>query len=294
MPEPIFVIGNNRSGTHWLSNILLNHPQIAGIGHENQGGIVETEILTALPKMFGPLSDLNNRIAFIECFAATDFVRVSGMTKDRMYSFAAKSYSAFLREFMDGVADLQGKRSWLQKFSPAVLPDLIRQFPDGRFVMIVRDVVPTVRSSMSRWGREGWFHYLYGYHYGVRKILVYRRHPSVRIVRYEQMKSDLEGTVRDICQFLGVEFVPEMVKVQYRPNTSFSGSRAAESYLSAGQLRLIRLVSGMFGWMPLAFFNLWNRVHRLAPKRHPFNSQTFSLLRQERNLSVPDTPAKTD
>ncbi|NLH17884.1 MAG: sulfotransferase [Phycisphaerae bacterium] len=294
MANPIFVIGNNRSGTHWLSNILLNHPDIAGVQHENHGGIIETEILMAFPKIFGLLDNLNSRIALIECFAATDFARVAGLTKEKLYSFSAKTYPGFLCEFMDCIADHQGKGYWLQKFSPAVLPDLIRWFPEGRFVMILRDVIPTVRSSMGRWGQGGWCRYLYGYHYGVRKILVHRRHPSAIIVRYERMKTDLEGTIQEVCRFLGVKFVPEMVKVAYRPNTSFSGSGSAESFLTPGQLRSIRLVSGLLGMMPLAIFNLWNRVHRMARARHPFNSQTFSLLRRDYNLSVPGNQTKTD
>lgn len=286
MPKPVFVIGNNRSGTHWLSNILLNHPDIAGIHHEFHDGIVETEMLTAMPRMFGPLDHLNSRIAFIECFAATDFARLSGLTKDRLYSFSAKSYSSFLREFMDSVADLQGKKFWLQKFSPAVLPDLIRQFPNGRFVMIVRDVIPTVRSSMKRWGSNGLFRYLYGYHYGLRKILVHRNHPSVHIVRYELLKDNRPVTVQTICRFLDIEFVPEMVNVRYRPNTSFSSTATAESYLTPGQLRSIRLASALYRCMPLAFFNLWNRMRRLIPRQYAFNSQSFSLLCRERGLSL--------
>jgi hypothetical protein len=296
MARPIFIIGNNRSGTHWLSNILLNHPGIAGIQHENHDGIVETEILTAMPRIFGPLAKLSSRIGFTECFAATDFFRLSGLTLEDLYSFPVDTYPGFLRAFLDRVADRRGRPCWLQKFSPLVLPDLIRQFPDGRFIMILRDVIPTVRSSMKRWGQGWWprdvLTHLYRYYFGMGKILVHRRHPSVFMVHYEQLKDDTEGTIRKICRFLGMEFHPQMVNVAYNPNTSFKDSQKGQAFLTPGQLRWITLGSWFFRCIPLSVFSLWNWGRgRLAPRRQAFNSRTFSLLRDERNLPPVEPPA---
>ncbi|MCK4320989.1 sulfotransferase [candidate division WOR-3 bacterium] len=40
MASPIFVIGKNRSGTKWLSNVIANHKDVACIQHELFGGIL--------------------------------------------------------------------------------------------------------------------------------------------------------------------------------------------------------------------------------------------------------------
>jgi hypothetical protein len=300
MARPIFVIGNNRSGTHWLSNILLNHPDVSGIQHEYHDGIVETEILLAMPRIFGPLANLGSRICFIECFAATDYFRVSGVTKNDLYSFPVHNYHDFLRAFQDRVAHNRGKSFWLQKFSPAVLPDIIRHFPDARFVMIQRDVVPTVRSSIKKWGRcsRGLeiLKYVYWYYYGTCKMRVHWRHPSVLILRYEQLKAETEPTIREVCRFMGLDYRPEMIHVPYRPNTSFPQDSSSD-YLTRAQHNWIRILSGFFRWWPLAGFSAVRWLHRMFTNPIPrLYSVSFHLLQEERGLvssnrdSDPQTP----
>ncbi|MBA7629902.1 hypothetical protein ES703_37409 [subsurface metagenome] len=50
MASPIFVIGKNRSGTKWLSNVIANHKDIACIQHELFGGILEANVISRMPK----------------------------------------------------------------------------------------------------------------------------------------------------------------------------------------------------------------------------------------------------
>ncbi len=45
---PIFIVGTNRSGTKWLSNILANHPDVAAVQTERTLGIVETYMFDSL------------------------------------------------------------------------------------------------------------------------------------------------------------------------------------------------------------------------------------------------------
>jgi hypothetical protein len=41
-PTPLLVIGANRSGTQWLSNILCNHSDVMSVHFAEHCGIIET------------------------------------------------------------------------------------------------------------------------------------------------------------------------------------------------------------------------------------------------------------
>jgi hypothetical protein len=178
MAKPIFVIGNNRSGTKWISNLLLGHPDIAGIQSPNHKGILETGLLTAFLEIFGSLTNSDSRIGCIECFAATDYFRLTGFDKDVLYRLPVGNYYEFFRALMDRLADERGAGWWLQKFSPIALPGLMRHFSDARYVMITRGVTPTIRSNMimagdpPRWRSA--IRHLYWYHYGKDRAMALR------------------------------------------------------------------------------------------------------------------------
>ena len=57
MATPLFVIGKHRSGTSFLANLLLDHPQIAGIyypldSYLHKGGIFESSFFYDIDKKF--------------------------------------------------------------------------------------------------------------------------------------------------------------------------------------------------------------------------------------------------
>ena len=290
MARPIFVIGNNRSGTKWISNLLLGHPDIAGIQSLDRFGIRETGLLTVFPEMFGPLTDPNSRIGCIECFAATDYFRLTGFDKEVLYRLPAGNYHEFYRALMDRLAEERGAKWWLQKFSPIALPGLMRHFPDARYVMITRDVVPTIRSSMKmvgdppRWRSA--IRHVYWYHYGIRQMRVYRDHSGVVSVQYETLLAETEKTIRWLCGQLGLDFSPRMLEVRFPPNRSFTGPESAQAYLSKSFQRRIRWLSVPFAGLPLWAFQGIHQFHRRYQRRRtPFLSSTFSMVAQERGLT---------
>ncbi len=75
---PIFVIGRSRSGTKWLSNILLNHTAVAGVQSERKLGIAETDVFGAMQRVVGDLRRAENYVAFIAIWSQTDFFLASG------------------------------------------------------------------------------------------------------------------------------------------------------------------------------------------------------------------------
>jgi hypothetical protein len=285
MAKPIFVIGNNRSGTKWISNLLLGHPDIAGIQSPNHKGILETGLLTAFPEIFGSLTNSDSRIGCIECFAATDYFRLTGFDKDVLYRLPVENYHEFFRALMDRLADERGAGWWLQKFSPIALPGLMRHFSDARYVMITRGVTPTIRSNMimagdpPRWRSA--IRHLYWYHYGIRQMRGYRNHPGVLGVEYETLLADPEKTVRWLCGELGLDFTPTMLETRFQRNHSAGSGDMSNSFQ-----RHIRCLSVPLTLMPLWVFRGIHRCHRLFKRqRSPFLQTTFSIVAGQRGLT---------
>jgi len=62
MAKHIFVVGNNRSGTKWISNTILRSARVAGAQSEDHKGILETNVLFNAPRIFGPLQNSQHSI----------------------------------------------------------------------------------------------------------------------------------------------------------------------------------------------------------------------------------------
>jgi hypothetical protein len=289
MINPVLIIGNNRSGTKWLSNMLLNHPEIAGVQHVAHDGIIETEIFSTLPFVFGPLDMLENRIGFIECFAATDYFRCTGLPKEDLYHFQARTYPAFYRELMDRLARSRGASHWLQKFPPNVLPGIADHFSDARFLIIVRDLVPTIRSHLRKWGKtrrlRNALRFLFWYYHGIKELAALRKRVPVIAIRYEDLMADREGTIQTICRSLGLTFDLRVLHDRFKPNTSFASSESADHFLTRGQEFWIRVWSCLFRLIPRwAYRTIYRYRHIFKSRPQPFYSLSFQILENEKGL----------
>jgi hypothetical protein len=71
----LFVIGRNRSGTKWLSNILAENNEVAAVQREGAGGILESNELSHFPKHFN-LNHIEDRTAFQILFKHSNFIGV--------------------------------------------------------------------------------------------------------------------------------------------------------------------------------------------------------------------------
>jgi hypothetical protein len=292
MNNPVFVIGVNRSGTKWLSNLLLNHPAIAGIADGAHFGILEADLLTTYPRAFGPFHWQANRIGMIECFAATDYFHRTGLSKEVLYQIDARDYFEFFRQIMDRMAAQRSVDRWLQKFPVLVLPELMRHFPSARFVFITRDMLDNVKSNMkmtTRFTKPNPLKHVFWYHHGLRQMRVYRDNPAVCWVRYEDLATDPEKTMRRVCDHLGLAFTPEVLKTGFRPNTSFGSTAERDRFVSGSDQIRIRAESLIMGLIPLWGYRLIHWVRRrLKTQRAPFVSASFLDIVQQRGLNLSD------
>jgi hypothetical protein len=105
-----------------------------------------------------------------------------------------------------------GKARWLEKTPRHIfrIGEILRYFPEAKIVLMLRDgrdVACSIRdrygsleAGINRWvednqaGRPFW------------------THPSVRVVRYEELVAEFEKTVRGVMEFIGEEFQEALLR----------------------------------------------------------------------------------
>lgn len=200
--DPIFIVGCHRSGTSLLRRIVDSHSQIACPP--------ESKIISPLARL---LRDGQSMAA------------LESMGYDR--AAVVGSLRGFVRGFFDQYARARGKPRWADKTPNYVdcLPELYELFGSGaRFVILYRhglDVAHSLadphrdfralRESVERWG--GPPEVAAGHYWSeqMRKIDEFQANhaKSCYRVRYEDLTSQPERTLRGLFDWLGEPWEPE-------------------------------------------------------------------------------------
>ncbi|MGH2664100.1 MAG: sulfotransferase family protein [Actinomycetota bacterium] len=238
-PPPFpFIVACGRSGTTLLRAILDSHPDmaippethfVAALGrrrrrYERPGGfdresfILDLLQAPALQEPGGPLVALG--LAEEEARAA-------------FASRRPESYGDAVRCLFQLYANKRGKSRYGNKTPVHVLslPLLVELVPEASFIHVIRD------------GRDVALSYLdldFGPNTLEEAALRWKRHvrrgrndgrslgPSRYVeVRYEDLVSDTERTVRSMCTFVGLSYEPEMLRFHERAESIWMGLDAA-------------------------------------------------------------------
>ena len=217
MPDPFFIVGNDRSGTTMLRMILDRGPDVA-IPPESM-------FLTDLDDAFarGEPSDARAAAALMERVWHHPKVRLwelpgppppvpPGLAGPDAYRFVVEApFRAF--------AAKHAKPRWADKTPHYVhhIGELLAVWPRARFVVLVRDgrdVALSLRrmpfGPNNAWAAAPWW--ARGIRAGEQAG---RAHPGqVLSVRYEDLSGRPREVVPHICEFLGLSFAPEMLVLE--------------------------------------------------------------------------------
>lgn len=236
MPRPIFVVGKQRSGTTWLGNLLLSHPDVAGVHHETHHGIHESAYFSHVAGRYGDLSQFQNYAEFAAVMARSDYFRLAGASFDDLMELYPASYPQVFRVVMDRLARRQGASNWVEKtpMHTDCMPAIAEHYPDARFVGIQRNPVDVAFSSVYRHGRVPAAQRLLALARATTDKylldgLIHRmraRHPErVHIVQYNNLLNRKSATLDRLCDALDLPRVP--LHSQYAANSSYSPPSAA-------------------------------------------------------------------
>lgn len=284
-PTPVFVIGKHRSGTTGLANHLCEHSEISGVQHEKHWGIHESGYYAYVAGRYGSLKSWSNFREFVEVMSASDYFQLAGIEKEYMISLWPTTYADFFRSVMDEFARRRGTSMWLEK-SPAHTKRalwLAEQYPQSRFVAIIRNVGDVAASSLfhsydngkgepepaglkrfSQVARvvAGWVYYnksIYALH---------RQYPSrVTILKYGSFVQNKQNILNNVCSFLNVDFDEKICTPPYSRNTSFSDEKTRSKSMTETERRYARRLADIFEKIPYSvYWVLDNLADRLEGK----------------------------
>lgn len=272
MITPIIVVGMNRSGTKWVSNILCSHEDVIGVQSERHCGILETNMFGAMQDKFN-LSGPEDYVGFLELWAKTEFFRRTDIDKHMFYELTPRPRN-FLEIFdllMCEFARRNNKSYWLQKTSPSGAIDVLKYFKNARIVIVQRNLLDTLRSTWAlhkRHGQRRIFRSTFTY-VRQRKILdrIADKY-NVAQVNYDYLRSQTSREITRICTELGLD--PEKIssEIPYRKNTSFASDSQRKSIMSPKERLLVIFAAGLFRPVPLDIITitmaikarLWRRI----------------------------------
>jgi len=223
--RPIFIFGCPRSGTSLLSQILNSHPRIA-IPYESH--IYNT--FYAWLKYYGDLEVAKNRERLVDDIFTTDVFNDWFPAPNRHHTLDyihRYDFHGIFEAIMSAWANAQGKQRWGEK-TPAHLfywREILDGFPNVQIIHIVRDGRDCALSwKKSRMGPKHiyptalkWVKHLET----IDELKTVLKPNSFFEIKYEELVSNTEFTVRKICEFIGEKYTPEMLnfynaKVPYK------------------------------------------------------------------------------
>ncbi|WP_157994375.1 sulfotransferase family protein [Peristeroidobacter agariperforans] len=218
---PLFIVGMPRSGTKLLRGLLTKHPRIRSLA-------AETDFLPFIDQWVAQHGEPATTAAFEQL--------ANAMSGANYFNFRPEVRGPFRwqewRDACNGRFDVSGlfegfaryeldaERGsgviWVDK-SPAYIrhiPLILRHFPGGRILHIVRDVRDHCVSMRNAWGKDirraAW-------RWGQEVMVAHRQCLIVPErcleVRFEQLLQNTETQMRRICQFLDLPFSADLTQL---------------------------------------------------------------------------------
>jgi hypothetical protein len=209
----------------------------------------------------------------------------------RIKASADRSLGVVCRAIVEELTRFSGARRACVKFPVDVehIGELMEWFPDCRVVHIIRDPRALAMSkSNDPFGtalrvlahpRLAWFirkgavwHVTREYRQAARVHLLWRKSPSYRLFRYEDLIADPETVLRDLCEFADLEFVPEMLEPEkgrhdHQPS-SLTGKRQ-KAFDASAATRWRDVISPLDNWVISLFTRKSMRLLGYDPSVHP-------------------------
>ncbi len=212
---PIFIGGLDRSGKTPLRLMLSSHPNI-----------VLTRRTYMWARFYDRYGDLGRPDNFERCLAAmlqSKHIRALDPDPDRVrreFRQGEPTYARLFALFQQHFAERVGKPRWGDQMGliERYTDQIFAAYPAAQMIQMIRDprdrYEASTPPSRHRRGKVGWD--IGRWLYSVTLAQHYQqRYPNCyKIVQYEKLMLQPEKTLREICAFLGEDFVPGMLTME--------------------------------------------------------------------------------
>ena len=234
-PNPVFVSGTNRSGTTLMYALLATHPNLSMVRR--------TDMWRYFYNQFGDLSQPEN---FKRCLhTMLHYKRVANLEPDperiyREFWQGEPTYGRLFALLHQHHAERTGKPRWGDKslHTEEYADQIFSEFPEAKIIHIIRDprdryasVLKRLNATSSRIGVDT-VKWIYSTRIARRQA---QRYPGrFLIVRYETLAQQPEETLRQVCDFIGEPYTPEMLAMSGAPRYHQAGSNSSFGAVKPG------------------------------------------------------------
>lgn len=234
---PIYVGGAERSGTSLLYALLTSHPNIAMMRRTN-----------LWTYFYGQYGDLARPENFERCLAAMmRYKRLVVLRPDperirREFLAGPPTYARLFALIGQHHAERAGKPRWGDKSlnTERYADAIFAAYPEARIIHVLRDPRDRFASALKRWQRirggvgSGTGVWLNSARLARRNAA---RYPDrYRVVRYETLVAEPEGTVKELCAFIGEDYVPQMLSMTGAASFGDDGGNSSFEPHPAGRI----------------------------------------------------------
>ena len=240
---PIFVVGNSRSGTTMMAQILGRHSRIFSFNElhffeqlwtpDDAGNeITREEGLSLAARLFAI-----QREGFLEYTDRSGFAAEAAEVISRLKQGEKLTKAIIFAAFLEYEVARGGKEIGCEQTPRNVfyINEIRRMFPNARFVNMVRDPRAVMLSQKNKWrlrqlGLESiplkevvraWANYhpfvmAKLWHSGIVAALRSKTDcDDILDVQFEKLVREPEVTIGQVCSWLGIDFAPDMLNINY-------------------------------------------------------------------------------
>jgi hypothetical protein len=217
-----FLMCSERSGSNLITKMLDSHPDICGPFPTHMIRLLSTNLYR-----YGNLSNEKNWEVFLSDAEFLLNNRICSWESDFNLSLAQKgerSLEALIRLVYEQEASVQGKQRLFIKENHVCtfIPYILSHFEDAKFIFLVRDprdmaltwkeagsALGGVKSAASVWKQDQ--------SDGITAYGFMKDKKRVFLVKFEELLSDTEKVLQEICNFIAVKYDRRMLNFHAKP-----------------------------------------------------------------------------
>jgi hypothetical protein len=212
VPGPVFIGGLDRSGKTLVRLSLSIHPSFAFTRR--------TYFWTRFYRRYGDLSQPEN---FERCFSAileSKHINELHPNPDRIrreFWQGAPTYGRLFALFHEHHAERLSRRRWGDqlRFIEYYADPIFSAYPDAKIIHMIRDPRDRYEASMPpdrhSPGKVGWSTARWLFSMKLAKRNREKFPDGYKVVRYEDLVNQPEATLREVCSFLGEDYLPALL-----------------------------------------------------------------------------------